>query len=279
MLIKTKSKQERKLDMRYIGFFKEIWGERKIIFDLAKNDFKSKYTNSLLGVIWAFMLPLTVILVLWFVFQIGFRSTPVDNIPFILWYIPAFLAWNFFSDALGAGSGCIFDYSYLVKNMQFRVSTLPMVKIISSSFVHFFFIGFIFLIYFIYGWYPNIYNLQVLYYYFCMIVLLLGLTWIMSALSVFSRDILNIISLIVQVGFWATPLIWDPSTMPENIQKIVKINPMYYICMGYREAFSSHVWFWEHPVLTVYFWIFTLMFLFTGSYVFHKLRPQFADML
>lgn len=263
----------------FAKFFWGIFKERKIIFDLAKNDFKAKYTNSLLGVVWAFALPLTIIFVLWFVFQVGFRSMPVDNVPFILWYIPAFLSWNFFSDALGNGAGCIFDYSYLVKNMQFRVSSLPVVKIVSSSFVHFFFIVFIFVMYLIYGWFPNIHNIQVIYYYFCNIVLLLGITWIMSALSVFSRDILNIISLIVQVGFWATPLVWDPGTMPRTVQVIAKINPMYYVCMGYREAFSTDVWFWNHPVQTVYFWLFAVAQLCVGAYIFHRLRPQFADMI
>lgn len=263
----------------FFDFFVDLYKDRKVVFELAKNDFKSKYTNSLLGIVWAFLLPLTVILVLWFVFQVGFKSSPVDNVPFILWYIPAFLVWQFFTEALGAGAGCIFDYSYLVKNMQFRVSALPLVKIISSSFVHFFFIGFIFLMYFIYGHYPNIYNIQVIYYYFCTVVLLLGLTWTMSALAVFSKDILNIISVIIQVGFWATPLVWDPSAMPATVRTVLKINPMYYICMGYRETFSEQIWFWEHPLDTLYFWIVALGFIFIGAYVFHKLRPQFADML
>ena len=86
------------------NFFKGLIDDRKVILDLAKNDFKAKYTNSLLGIVWAFMLPLTIILVLWFVFQVGFRSAPVNDIPFILWYIPAFLSWNFFTDAFGSGS-------------------------------------------------------------------------------------------------------------------------------------------------------------------------------
>ena len=131
----------------FIDFFVDLYKDKKVIFELAKNDFKSKYTNSLLGVAWAFALPLTIILVLWFVFQVGFKSSPVDDIPFILWYIPAFLSWQFFSDAFGAGSGCIFDYSYLVKNMQFRVSALPLVKIMSASFVHLFFKVSIFCVY------------------------------------------------------------------------------------------------------------------------------------
>lgn len=258
---------------------KDLIQDRKVILDLAKNDFKSKYTNSLLGVVWAFLLPLTIILVLWFVFQVGFHSEPVDGVPFILWYIPAFLSWNFFTDAFGNGSGCIAEYYYLVKNMSFRVSMLPLIKIISASFVHYFFIGFIFVLYFIYGWMPRINNIQVLYYYFCLVVLLLGATWIMSSLAVFSRDVLNIVTLVTQVGFWVTPLVWDPSTMPRAVQIVLMFNPMYYICMGYREAFSTDIWFWNHPLLTVYFWGFALLQLVLGAYIFKKLRPQFADML
>ena len=163
--------------------------------------------------------------------------------------------------------------------MQFRVSTLPLVKIVSASFVHFFFILFIVLIYFLYGYTPNIYNIQVIYYYLCMAALLMGLTWVMSALAVFSKDILNIISLITQVGFWATPLVWDPGSLPRVSSIVVKLNPMYYICVGYRETFSGSVWFWEHPALTLYFWLFTFVLLFAGAYVFYRLRPQFADLL
>lgn len=253
--------------------------DRNIIFDLAKNDFKAKYTNSLLGIAWAFLLPLVIILVLWFVFQVGFHSEPVAGVPFILWYIPAFLSWNFFTEAFGAGSGCISEYYYLVKNMQFRVEVLPWVKIISSSFVHFFFIGFIFLMYFIYGRMPRLINIQVIYYYFCMIVLLVGATWIMSALAVFSKDVLNIVTLITQVGFWVTPLVYDPGSLPRAVQIVLMFNPMYYVCMGYRESFTTDIWFWNHPLLTVYFWIFALLQLAVGAYVFKKLRPQFADML
>ena len=260
----------------FLNFIKDLMNDRKVIFELAKNDFKAKYTNSLLGIAWAFLLPLIMIFVLWFVFS---SQSPVDDVPFILWYIPAFLVWNFFTEALGAGSGCVFDYYYLVKNMNFRVSMLPVVKIISSSFVHMFFILFIFFMYFIHGWKPNIYNLQVINYYFCVVMLLLGVSWFMSALSVFSKDILSAITLIIQVGFWATPLVWNPENMPVTVQTIVKFNPMYYICMGYREAFSEQIWFWQHPYLTLYFWVFVISLMVLGAYVFHKLRPQFADML
>lgn len=263
----------------FFNFIAGIYKDKKVLLELAKNDFKSKHTNSLLGIVWAFVLPLTIILVLWFVFQVGFRAMPVENVPFVLWYIPAFLSWNFFTDAFSSASGCLSEYYYLVKNMQFRVSVLPIVKIISSSFVHFFFILFIFVLYFAYGRYPRINNIQVIYYYISLLVYLLGLTWITSALAIFSKDVLNIINLIIQVGFWATPLMWDPSTFPEIVQNVVKINPMYYICNGYREAFCTDIWFWQHPYLTFYFWAFTLVQLVIGAYTFKRLKPQFADMI
>lgn len=261
-------------------FIRDLWSDRKVLFELATSDFKAKYTNSLLGIVWAFAVPLITVLVLWFVFEVQFRSAPMENVPFILWYMPAFLAWNFFTDALGNGSGCLTEYSYLVKNMRFRVSSLPIVKIVSSSYVHMFFVAFIFVIYAIYGHMPRVNNLQVIYYYFAMVIYLWGLTWITSALAIFTKDVLSIVNLVVQVGFWVTPIVWSADAMSETVQNILKLNPIYYICNGYREAFCTDYWFFEHhPMWTLYFWIFAFAQLCIGAYIFKKLRPQFADLL
>ena len=124
----------------FISFLRDIWREKKTILELAKNDFRAKYTNSILGIVWAFAVPFSTILIMWFVFEFGFRSSPVDNVPFILFYIPAFLAWNYFSDVFSSASGCLWEYSYMIKKMRFRVSVLPIVKLISAGFVHTFFI-------------------------------------------------------------------------------------------------------------------------------------------
>lgn len=262
------------------AFSKDLWSDRQVLLELAMNDFKTKYTNSLLGIVWAFALPLIMVLVLWFVFEVQFHSAPMENVPFILWYMPAYLAWNFFTDAFGSASGCLSEYGYLVKNMRFRVSTLPIVKIISSSFVHMFFIVFIFVIYAVYGYMPRVNNIQVIYYYLALVVYLLGLTWITSALTVFAKDVLSIVNLIVQVGFWATPIVWSADGMSETVQTVLKLNPIYYICNGYREAFcTNNLFFQQHPAWTIYFWIFAVIQLIIGVYVFSKLRPQFADLL
>lgn len=251
----------------------------KSFFELSKNDFKAKYANSLLGAIWAFAIPLVIILVLWYVFEIGLRAAPVDGLPFMLFYIPAFISWNFFSDAFSSSCGCLREYSYVVKKMKFHVEILPVIKLISSFYVHAFFVAFTFIIFGLYGKKPAVYWMQILYYLLCLWVLLLGLAFLFSALAAFSEDIAHIVSVILQIGFWATPIIWSPDAMPQKVQLVLKLNPLFYICNGYRESLVYQKGFWESPLLTAYFWIFTIIILFFGIYVFKKLKPQFSDIL
>lgn len=80
-------------------FIYDLFLQRKVIWQLAKNDCKARFAAAGLGMAWAFLQPLLNILVIWFVFQVGFKSMPVDDVPFIVWYIPAFLSWNFFSES------------------------------------------------------------------------------------------------------------------------------------------------------------------------------------
>lgn len=65
----------------FILFLADIIHDRSILWGLAKNDVKSKFASSFLGTVWAFIQPLITILVFWFVFQAGFKSPPVDNVP------------------------------------------------------------------------------------------------------------------------------------------------------------------------------------------------------
>ena len=171
------------------------------------------------------------------------------------------------------------EYSYLVRKVNFCVSKIPVVKIISSALVHMGFIVFLFVMEFVFDVSFSLYNLQILYYFGCMLVLLLGLNWMLSAMAPFVKDIVNVVNVVIQIGFWATPIFWSPLGMSESVQNILMINPMYYICQGYRDSLIGHVWFWERGAINFIFWGIALIALFTGSYLFKKLRPQFADVL
>lgn len=258
---------------------REIFRNRKLVLSLGKNDFKTRFAGSYLGIIWAFVQPVVTIVVYWFVFQVGLKSTPVNNFPFVLWLTAGLVPWFFFSEAWMAGTGSLLDYSYLVKKVVFNISTIPVVKIISALFVHVFFVVFMLILYCFYGYYPNIYWLQIIYYSFCMLVMVMALSYLSSAIMVFFRDLSQVINIILQVGIWLTGIMWSADMLPERWRWLMYFNPMYYVVEGYRRALVSRQWFWEIPYQTLGFWIFMAALLSLGIYVFHKLRIHFADVL
>ena len=263
----------------FILFLRDIFNSRDLILQLSKNDFKVRYAGSYFGIIWAFIQPLITISVFWFVFEVGFRNPPIDDFPFILWLICGIIPWFFFSEALNNATSSLIEYNYLVKKVVFRTSILPIVKILASLFVHLFFVMFIFIMFKLYGFELSVFNLQIIYYLFSMVVLLLGLSWITSALIVFLKDIREVINVILQIGFWITPIFWSYKIVPDNYLKLLKLNPMFYIVNGYRDTFINHIWFWEKRSETIYFWILTSFLFIVGAQIFRKLRPHFSDVL
>jgi len=261
------------------SFLKSIFKNRTLLLELTKNDFKQKYLGNFLGIFWAFIQPTATILIFWFVFQVGFKSQPVDNFPFILWLISGILPWFFFSETLMNGTNSIISNSFLVKKVVFRVSLLPIIPLFASLSIHIFFIFFMFGMFIYYGYMPEIYWLQIIYYLFAMSVLLLGLCWITSSIVVFFKDIRHIIGIIIQFGFWLTPIFWSIKMVPEKYHFLIQLNPMVYIVEGYRNSMIYHKWFWEDINMTIYFWTVTIIIFILGGLTFKRLRPHFADVL
>lgn len=257
----------------------DLYQSRRLIFSLAVNDFKTKYSGSYFGIVWAFVQPICTILVFWFVFQVGFRSTDVGNVPFIIWFIAGIIPWFFFSDAWNSATNCLMEYSYLVKKVVFKVHILPLVKIVSNLFVHIFFVCFMLAIYFIYGFRPSLYTLQIVYYSFCMIALVISLSIITAPLVVFFKDLGQIMNIILQFGMWLTPILWQIDIIPPRFMWIFKLNPMYYIVQGYRDSLIYNVVFFNNIKQTLYFWAVVFGLLLAGCIIFRKLRPHFADVL
>lgn len=258
---------------------KETYQNREMILRLAKNDFMVKYAGSYFGMIWAFVQPMVTILLYWFVFQMGLRSGSVGDTPFVLWLIAGLIPWFYFSEAVSSGTNSLVEYSYLVKKVVFNVSILPVVKVISALFVHAFFLVVMVVIFAAYGRYPDWYTIQLLYYFGCMFVLSLGLAYIASALMVFFRDLGQLINIFLQIGMWMTPIMWQYTMLPQNLQTIMKLNPMYYIITGYRDCLIDKVAFWQHSTWTLYFWFFAFAVLMVGMKLFNRLKVHFADVL
>lgn len=265
---------------------KNCWKNRKLIWRLTKNDFKKRYAGSYLGIVWAMIQPVITVLVYWFVFEKGLSASAVTarqgiTIPYVLWLTSGLVPWFYFSEALSNGTNALLEYNYLVKKVVFDIDILPIVKVGSAIFIHVFFVCFMLVLNIVYGMMPDLYTLQILYYSICMILCVLAVCYLTSALVVFFRDLTQIVNIFLQIGIWMTPIMWSLDRLNDwpLLQKVFKLNPMYYIVSGYRDALFEKVFFWEHPWLTLYFWIFTAGTLLFGIRIFTKLKIHFADVL
>ena len=259
----------------------ELYQNRKLVLSLAKNDFKTKYAGSYLGIVWAFIQPIVTILVYWFAFSVGLKAGTVSDYPFVLYLVSGIVPWFFFQDALNGGTNALIEYNYLVKKVVFKISILPIVKIISALFVHVFFVVFALILCACYGYTPSLYTLQIIYYSICTFLLVLGLVYATSAIVIFFRDLTQIISIFLQVGVWLTPIMWDINMLSSHpwLIKLFKLNPMYYVVTGYRDSMLGHVGIWNHASWTIYFWVVTILLFGLGSVIFKRLKPHFADVL
>lgn len=263
----------------YLSFLGYLFVNKLILLELAKQDFKQKFSGNSLGVIWAFVNPMIQVTILWFVFSIGFRVQPVENVPYIYWLLAGYFPWLHLSETITTGTHCILEKPYLVKKVVFRVSALPIVKIISSSVIHFFFFVILLFAFSIKG-IGNFQNkIQLLYYLVCLLFLSLTITWITSALIVFIRDIGQIVSITIQFGFWLTPVFWNSEIIPPKFQFLLFANPANYIVTGYRDSLLGGRWFYERTIETVIFWSISFSLLFISIYVFKRLRLHFADVM
>ena len=263
----------------FFRFLRDVYNAKNLLWTLSKNDFKEQFIGSYIGVLWAVLRPSLFMLTVWFIFTVGFKRHIEGDTPFVLYLMAGYIPWFFFSDAVSGGMNSIVNNKFLVKKVNFRVSILPIVKIISMLYLHFILLGILTIVFFLYGYTPSIYWLQLPFYIFMMFLLVLGVTWLVSSLRVFTKDTSQVIGVILQLGFWVTPIFWSIEKVPEKYAIFLKLNPIVFIIEGYRNSFINHIWFWNDLQYLPCFSVITLFFLVVGAVTFRKLRPHFGDVL
>lgn len=250
-----------------------------IFINLVQSDFRRRYLGTYLGAFWAFAAPLSTIGVLLFVFNVGFRSGPVSGVNFDVWLISGLIVWFYISDGIISGSNAVTEYSFLVKKMQFLTELLPIVRVTSSLYVHVINFALLVALLLYRGYRPNIYWLQLPYYFVGLFLFVLGVAMIASVIQVFVKDFQGVIGIVMQIGFWGTPVLWDEKMLPAKFEFLVTYNPANYLVQGYREALLFNGWFFERPTETFCFWAVTAFMLFLGLFLFKRTKHEFADVL
>lgn len=263
----------------------ELWQNRRLIWKLSKNDFKKRYAGSYMGAVWGFAQPLVTVLMYYLVFDKIFGNRAVElrsgvEVPFVLFITAGLVPWFFFSEAISQGTMSLIEYGYLVKKVVFKISILPVIKVIAASFSHIFFLFLAVLLACVYGYYPSVYLVQLLYYGACLFLLVLAMTYTTCSVVVFFRDLSQIISIVIQIGMWATPILWSLDAIHNPVvATLLRLNPLVYIVNGYRDTLYGHRWFFEDLYGTLYFWAVTLVLFVMGTIIYKKLKVHFADVI
>lgn len=265
--------------IKLINFIKKIYSHRMIIFSMAMREIQSRYIGTLGGMVWSVIQPLMMIFVYWFVFSVGFRVHPTNNLPYIVVFMCGLMPWMMFSEVLLTSVKAIDANAHLVKNTLFPTEILPIVYLFSGLIAHIIMLIIFFIIMLICKVPLSLYNFQFVYYLCALSIMGLGLSWFVSAVNVFIKDTQQILGVVINVWFWLTPVVWNLEMLPHQVQKFIKLNPFYYIVTGYKASFIYHTPFWLQWRLGLYFWFVCLCVFFIGALTFRRLKPEFSEVL
>ncbi len=261
-------------------FIREIVKNRKLIFQLGKNDFKNKFANTSLGAIWGFVQPFIFILTYAIVFQFIIKTGYTSDVPYVVWFIPGIAMWMFTNESILSASGSIRAYSYLVKKVIFPVDIIPLITLVSSSFVNLFLIVISIIICVFMGYLPNI--LLLLYILISAYCFIISFTRLTSAISTLVPDFLQLLNVLMQLLFWFSPIIWNLGMISdyEILGKIMKCNPITYLIEGIRACYTDSSFLvhfgWGY---TIVFWVIVLILFLWGNNIFKRAKKDFPDVL
>ncbi len=269
----------RPLPRRVLGLYTPIWANRRLIWQLALQELRLRYAGTLVGSIWAFIHPVVLIVAFWFVSTRGLKITFETGPPYFLFLFCGMVPWMMFSDAASTATGAVLSHKYLVSKIKFPLEILPVVSVVAAFVVHLVLLTLLIAILRISGSPLTLHVVQLPVFLVGMLAFSTGLAWVLSALNVFQRDVGQTFTAILTIWFWMTPILWPATGMSRWALRILKLNPMYYVVEGYRDALL-----YGRPLgmawkVDVYFWSVTVFLVLAGAVMFRRLKPHFADVM
>ena len=257
-----------------LSVIKNLYKYRELLKTNVKKEIRGKYKNSFLGVIWSFLNPLLQIIVYALVFQVILKN-PKES--YAIFLCCALIPWTFFSSAITRSAFTMIENGNIIKKVYFPREILP-ISIVTSEAVNFIISTIIILGFVIFGgvgiskyiiFYPLVLLAQYL--------LLIAISLIVSSISVYVRDLQHLIGVVMQLLFYATPIVYSAETIPDNFKWILNLNPMTYIINGYRDIFYNQTMLELKPILILLGC--AIIACVVGYMIFNKLQKGFAEQL
>ena len=250
---------------------------RGLVQSLVARELKARYRGSILGFLWSFINPLLLLLIYSFVFTKVIPNDVKETKPFAVFMFCGILPWNWFSASLIEASGSLIAGSNLIKKVMFPAEILPIVSVLANM-VHFF-LGLIILGVFLIAyrrppdpshlvWFPVAVLVQ--------LVFTVALALVVSALAVHFRDIRDILSNLLTLWFFATPIIYSYKYAPALARRFMNFNPFAHLAISYQEIlffpgpFGHWKWLVAMGVASVAFFL-------LAYWIFDRLRDSFAE--
>ncbi len=261
-------------------FFRQLIKNKKIIWGIGKNDFKNRFANTSLGAIWGFLQPFVFMVTYVIVFQYILKVGSSGNYPYVSWFLPAMSMWMTINDTIICASNSIRGYSYLVKKVVFPVDVIPVISIISQSFVSLFLFIISIIVSSIFGYIPNF--LVLLYALFAAYCFIIAFTRFTSAITTLVPDFSQLLNIVMQLFFWFTPIVWNLQMLANHptIARVLQCIPFTYLVCCTREAFiGERIITKGYGIYTGVFWLITIILFIWGNHIFKKSKKDFADVL
>lgn len=227
-----------------VSMIKSICSYRHFIFESIKRDFLQRYTNSMLGSLWAVLNPLSMILVYTLIFT-EIMSAKLPNIDskfaYSIYLCAGIIPWGLFTEISGRNVNIFVEYGNIIKKARLPKICLPVITI-GSALINFSIISFIFIVFLmITNQVPNILYLIMLIPLILLIIMFaVSLGLIFGIINVFYRDVGHIFGIILQFWFWLTPIVYPKSIVPEEFLKFVEYNPMADIMNNFTMVFVEN---------------------------------------
>ena len=256
--------------------FRDLYNYRELLKTSVKKDIGGKYKHSFLGVLWSFINPLLQILVYALIFPLVMKNGGSYK-DYTVFMVCGLIPWAYFTTVINRASFIMIENGNILKKVYFPRSILPL-SLVTSETINFLVSCIIILVFIVikgFGiskfilFFPLVLLIQY--------VLLLGIALIFSAVTVYMRDIQHFIGVVLQLLFYATPIVYSIDTIPENFRWILKWNPMTYIIEGYRAIFYNQT-MPDLKSLGV-LGIISIIILIVGYLLFNKLQKRFAEEL
>lgn len=257
-----------------MNVFKNLYNYRELLKTSVKKEIRGRYKNSFLGVIWSFLNPLLQILVYAIIFPI-ILATKQEY--YVIFLCCGLIPWNFFSTAINRAAFTMVENGNIIKKVYFPREILP-ISIVTSEAVNFL-ISTIIIIAFVMFYGLGITHM-IIYYPLVLLVqyvLLLGISFIVSSITIYVRDLQHLIGVALQLFFYATPIVYAADAIPEQFRAVLNLNPMTYIINGYRDIFYNQV----RPDVMGLLMLLGIMIVVCviGYLIFNKLQKGFAEEL